>query len=149
MGKKTAQNTWKKLQRIIGKDSRYSVQSYQFIFEALDFTASKLGKKYNSSKEEERHVSGQELSGGVKQYAMMKFGFMTRTVFELWGITNSGDFGEIVFNLGESGLMGKTESDSVDDFKDLYDFQTEFEDKFKFEGDFDFSYSWNLYGRKE
>ncbi len=149
MSKKTAQNTWKKLQGIIEKDSRYSVQSYQFIFEALDFTASKLGKKYNSSREEERHVSGQELSGGVKQYALMKFGFMTRTVFELWGITNSGDFGEIVFNLVESGLMGKTESDSVDDFKDLYDFQTEFEDKFEFEGDFDFSYSWNLYGKKE
>jgi len=149
VGKKTAQNTWKKLQRIIEKDSRYSVQSYQFIFEALDFTASKLGKKYSSSREEERHVSGQELSGGVKQYALMKFGFMTRTVFELWGITNSGDFGEIVFNLVESGLMGKTESDSVDDFKDLYDFQTEFEDKFEFEGDFDFSYSWDLYGRKE
>ena len=149
MGKKTVQNTWKKLQRIIKKDSRYSVQSYQFIFEALDFTASQLGKKYNSSREEERHVSGQELSEGIKQYSLVKFGFMTKTVFELWGITNSGDFGEIVFNLVESGLMGKTESDSVDDFKNLYDFQTEFENKFRFEGDFDFSYSWDLYGKNE
>lgn len=74
---------------------------------------------------------------------------MTRTVFELWGITNSRDFGEIVFNLVDSGLMGKTESDSLDDFKDLYDFQTEFEDKFKFEGNFDYSYSWNILGKKE
>ena len=81
MGKKTVQDTWKKLQRIIEKDSRYSVQSYQFIFEALDFTASRLGKKYNSSSEEERHVSGQELSEGIRQYALRKFGFMTRTVF--------------------------------------------------------------------
>src|SRR3989304_2612884 len=136
MSKKTAQDTWKKLQRIIDKDSRYSVQSYQFIFEALDFTASRLGKKYNSSREEERHVSGQELSEGIRQYALRKFGFMTRTVFELWGITNSG-------------LMGKTESDSLDDFKDLYDFQTEFEDKFKFDGNFDLSYSWNISGKKE
>ena len=149
MSKKTAQDTWKKLQRIIDKDSRYSVQSYQFIFEALDFTASRLGKKYNSSREEERHVSGQELSEGIRQYALRKFGFMTRTVFELWGITNSGDFGEIVFNLVDSGLMGKTESDSLDDFKDLYDFQTEFEGKFKFEGNFDYSYSWNILGKKE
>ena len=45
--------------------------------------------------------------------------------------------------------MGKTESDSLDDFKDLYDFQTEFEDKFKFEGNFDYSYSWNILGKKE
>jgi uncharacterized repeat protein (TIGR04138 family) len=149
MGKKTAQDTWKKLQRIIDKDNRYSVQSYQFIFEALDFTASRLGKKYNSSREEERHVSGQELSEGIKQFSLMKFGFMTKKVFELWGITNSGDFGEIVFNLVEGGLMGRTESDSIEDFKDLYDFQTEFEDKFEFDGAFDLSFSWNIYGKKE
>lgn len=149
MGKKTVQDTWTKLQRIIEKDNRYSVQSYQFIFEALDFTASRLGRKYNSSSEEERHVSGQELSEGIRQYALRKFGFMTRTVFELWGITNSRDFGEIVFNLVDSGLMGRTESDSLDDFKDLYDFQTEFEGKFKFEGNFDYSYSWNILGKKE
>jgi len=80
---------------------------------------------------------------------LMKFGFMTKKVFELWGITNSGDFGEIVFNLVESGLMGRTESDSIEDFKDLYDFQTEFEDKFEFDGDFDLSFSWNIYGKKE
>ena len=145
MGKKTAQNTWKKLQRIIKKDSRYSVQSYQFIFEALDFTASKLGKKYNSSMEEERHVTGQELSEGIKQYALMKFGFMAMIVFGQWGIANSRDFGEIVFNLVDSGLMGKTETDSLDDFKDLYDFYSEFDEKFKLEGDFDFSHSWDLF----
>ena len=145
MGKKTAQDTWKKLQRIIDKDNRYSVQSYQFIFEALDFTASRLGKKYNSSREEERHVSGQELSEGIKQFAMEKFGFMTRIVLEQWGITKSGDFGEVVFNLVDSGLMGKTETDSLDDFKDLYDFYSEFDEKFKLEGDFDFSNSWDLF----
>ncbi len=145
MGNKDIQDTWKKLQKIIEKDSRYSMQSYQFIFEALDFTASKLGKKYNSSLEEERHVTGQELSGGIKQYALAKFGFMARIVFEQWGITSSGDFGEIVFNLVENGLMGKTKTDSIEDFKDLYDFHEEFEEKFKFEGDFDYSYSWKIF----
>lgn len=148
MGKKTVYDTWKKLQKIIDKDNRYSVQSYQFIFEALDFTASRLGKKYNSSREEERHVTGQELSEGIKLYALNKFGFMARKVFEQWGINKSEDFGEIVFNLVESGLMGKTESDSLDDFKDLYDFRVEFDEKFKFEGNFDLSYSWDVLGRK-
>ena len=145
MSKKNVHDTWKKLQSVVSKDRRYSMQSYQFVFEALDYTASKLGKKYNSSMEEERHVTGQELSEGVKQYAMKKFGYMTRIVLEQWGITKSGDFGEIVFNLVDSGLMGKTETDSLDDFKDLYDFYIEFDEKFKFEGDFDFSFSWNLF----
>ncbi len=145
MSKKNVHDTWKKLQRVVNKDCRYSMQSYQFIFEALDYTASQLGKKYNSSIEEERHVTGQELSEGIKQFAMERFGYMTRTVLEQWGITKSGDFGEIVFNLVDSGLMGKTDTDSLDDFKGLYDFYIEFDEKFKFEGDFDFSFSWNLF----
>ncbi len=145
MSNKNIQDTWKKLQKVVEKDCRYSMQSYQFIFEALDFTASKLGKKHNSALDDERHVTGQELSEGVKQYALAKFGFMARIVFEQWGITKSKDFGEIVFNLVESGLMGKTKTDSIDDFKDLYDFHEEFDEKFKFEGDFDCSYTWKIF----
>lgn len=148
MGKKTVFDTWKKLQEITEKDKRFSIHAYQFIFESLDFTASKLGKKYNSSREEERHVTGQELSEGIKQYASKKFGFMARIIFEQWGITKSRDFGEIVFNLVESGLMGKTESDSLEDFDNLYDFKVEYDDKFKFDGNFDFTYDWNIFGTK-
>ena len=32
------------------------------------------------------------------------------------------DFGEIVFNMVESSLLGKTENDSREDFKGGYDF---------------------------
>ena len=149
MGKKAVPDTWKKLQEIIKKDDRYSIHAYQFIFEALDFTASNLGKKYNSLKEEERHVTGQELSEGIRQYALKKFGYMTKEIFEQWGITKSKDFGEIVFNLVKSELMGKTESDSVKDFDNLYDFKVEYDDKFKFDGNFDFTYDWKIFGRKK
>ncbi|MEE8597667.1 MAG: Minf_1886 family protein, partial [bacterium] len=144
MGKKAVPDTWKKLQEITKKDTRFPIHAYQFIFEALDFTASKLGKKYNSSKEDERHVTGQELSEGIKQYALQKFGYMTREIFEQWGITKSKDFGEIVFNLVKGELMGKTESDSVKDFDNLYDFKVEYDDKFKFDGNFDFTYDWKI-----
>ena len=148
MGKKAVPDTWKKLQEITKKDTRFPIHAYQFIFEALDFTASKLGKKNNSSKEDERHVTGQELSEGIKQYALQKFGYMTREIFEQWGITKSKDFGEIVFNLVKSELMGKTESDSVKDFDNLYDFKVEYDDKFNFDGNFDFTYDWKIFGRK-
>ena len=149
MSKKTVFDTWKKLQGIIEKDKRYSIQAYQFIFEALDYTASRLGKKFNSSKEEDRHVTGQELSEGIKQCALERFGFMARKVFEQWGIMKSQDFGEIVFNLVESGLMGKTETDTREDFKDIYDFKQEFDTNFKFEGEFDLKYDWNILKRSD
>lgn len=150
MPKKTELDTWGKLQEIIKKDNRYSIQSYQFIFEALDFTATQLGKIHKNPREEERHVTGQELSEGIKRYALIKFGFMARMVFKQWGITKSSDFGEIVFNLVDSGLMGKTKTDTVDDFKDLYDFKEEYDVKFKFDGsNFDLSYDWNITGKTE
>jgi uncharacterized repeat protein (TIGR04138 family) len=74
---------------------------------------------------------------------------MTREIFEQWGITKSKDFGEIVFNLVKSELMGKTESDSVKDFDNLYDFKVEYDDKFKFDGNFDLTYDWKIFGRKK
>lgn len=46
---------------------------------------------------------------------------MARTVFHLWGIDRSGDFGEIVFNLVEARLMSKTDNDTRADFQNVYD----------------------------
>jgi uncharacterized repeat protein (TIGR04138 family) len=51
---------------------------------------------------------------------------MTRTVLEEWGIRNCTDFGELVFNMVESGLLAKTERDSRDDFQHGYDFTEAF-----------------------
>ena len=46
---------------------------------------------------------------------------MARTVFRMWGVNATADFGEIVFNLIESGLMSKTDEDDRLDFHDVYD----------------------------
>ena len=37
---------------------------------------------------------------------------MARTVFRQWGIQRTDDFGDMVFNLVEAGLMSKTEQDT-------------------------------------
>jgi uncharacterized repeat protein (TIGR04138 family) len=47
-------------------------------------------------------------------------------VLEEWGIKNCGDFGELVFNMVESGLLAKTEKDSREDFQEGYDFTNAF-----------------------
>ena len=46
---------------------------------------------------------------------------MARCVFNQWGIKKTGDFGAMVFNLVEIGLMSKTENDSMEDFEDIFD----------------------------
>jgi uncharacterized repeat protein (TIGR04138 family) len=47
-------------------------------------------------------------------------------VFSEWGIHATEDFGEIVFNLVDAGRLGKTETDSRDDFKQVYSFNEVF-----------------------
>ena len=91
---------------------------------ALDFTTKKLERK--------GHVSGQELLEGIRDYALELFGPMARTVLEYWGIKNTRDFGEIVFNMIDAGLLGKAEQDSREDFENVYDFKAVFDKGFKF-----------------
>lgn len=140
---------WNKLKEIIKKDPRYSLQAYQFVFEALDYTTNMLGKNQHQTTDADRHVTGKQLMEGIRKYALKQFGFMSLTVFELWGIQQDTDFGNIVFNLVESGLMGKTETDSPDDFKNSYDFKKAFEEGFKFDGKYDIHLSLKALGIKK
>jgi len=104
---------------ILAKDPRFARDAYHFLREALDFTQ-KLISKENKGKV--RHVTGQELLDGIRQYALQQFGPMTVTVFEEWGVRQCKDFGEMVFNMVENSLLAKTERDTREDFQDGYDF---------------------------
>jgi uncharacterized repeat protein (TIGR04138 family) len=63
---------------------------------------------------------------GLRQYALKEFGPMVMTVFDSWGIHSSEDIGHMVFNLIGAGIFGKTEKDSIEDFRNVYDFQEVF-----------------------
>ena len=104
---------------ILDRDKRYDPEAYSFIMASLDYTMKKLGRK--------GHITGQELSDGVKDYCLEQFGPLARTVLEKWGIKSTNDFGEIVFNLINSGLLGKTEEDRKEDFHNRYDFKEAFD----------------------
>ncbi|MGO8837068.1 MAG: Minf_1886 family protein [Limisphaerales bacterium] len=108
---------------ILSRDSRYTREAYTFVREALDFTQ-KLIVKVNRG--QVRHVSGHELLDGIRQFALQQFGPMVVTVLAEWGIRNCRDFGEIVFNMVETGLLAKTDRDSRDDFQNGYDFTDAF-----------------------
>jgi len=115
------------LDLILAKDERFQRDAYLFMREALDFTQKLVGRE-NSGKV--RHVTGQELLDGLRQYALQQFGPMTATVFEEWGIRTCQNFGEIVFNMVEIGLLAKTDKDTRDDFQTGYDFTDAFRKPF-------------------
>jgi uncharacterized repeat protein (TIGR04138 family) len=112
-----------KLEQILAKDKRYAREAYMFVREGLDFTQKLILRENQGTL---RHVSGQELLEGIRQFAIQQFGPMATTVFEEWGITRCSGFGEIVFNMVEVGLLAKTDKDSRDDFQNGYDFTDAF-----------------------
>ena len=120
------------LRNILERDKRYHKDAYLFVFEALEHTLQKLGKR--------RHVSGRELLEGIKAFLHRRYGLLALPLLERWGIKKTVDFGEIVFNLVNNGLMGKTEEDGLDDFKDVFSLRKELFEKYNFNtGDMDLS----------
>ena len=111
------------LETIVSSDPRYQREAYIFLRDALDFTTKQQKKVKGTTV---RHVSGPELLAGVRQYSLKEFGPMVVTVFDNWGIRSTEDIGHMVFNLIGAGIFGKTDEDSIEDFKNVYDFQEAF-----------------------
>src|ERR1700751_5839608 len=111
------------LESVVANDPRYQRDGDIFLRDALDFTTKQQKKIKGVSV---RHVTGPELLDGVRRYALKEFGPMVVTVFDNWGVHSCEDIGNIVFNLIGAGVFGKTEEDSIEDFKNVYDFKEAF-----------------------
>lgn len=111
------------LDLILEKDGRYPRRAYLFVMEAVSFTVEKLSVR--------RHITGKELSHGIRDLALDRFGIAAKLVFDEWNISKTRDFGDIVFNLVDEGLLRKTEEDAIEDFDEVFDFTTAFEAEYE------------------
>ncbi len=102
-----------------GRDSRYTLQAYNFILNGLDFYRTKAGER--------RHFSGQELSRGLLEFAQAQFGPLAEKTLASWGVRSTNDFGYIVYNLIDIKLIRKQESDTLQDFFDVIVFSDFFD----------------------
>jgi len=109
--------------RICAVDERYDPDAYFFLREALDHTVAELARIKDGRRQ---HVTGKELSFGIRDYTLAEYGPLALLVLTEWGLSETQDFGEIVYNLIEAGVMGKTASDNRKDFKGIYNFQDTF-----------------------
>ncbi len=112
---------------IVARDGRYHCDAYLFVRDALEFTQKMRGK---GKRTELRHVNGQQLLEGIREYALELYGPMTLTVLSEWRVRGCEDFGEIVFAMVEAGLLAKTPEDTRDDFKGVFDFDIAFRQPF-------------------
>jgi uncharacterized repeat protein (TIGR04138 family) len=116
------------VQLIARDDPRYAPGAYLFVREALAKTQAEHKKREKLANQ--RHISGTELCEGIRQYALEQYGPMAHTLLQQWGLHKTSDFGNIVFNLIEYGVLGKTPEDSIEDFNDVFDFDNAFRNPF-------------------
>jgi len=131
----------------IASQTKYPIDAFLFVQRGLDFTVTRLhgkveqrdgekpkGEKPNGEKpkrqrdenDESRHISGQQLCYGLRDFAIDQYGLMAQAVLRRWRISSSEDFGRIVFAMVEAKLMRKTDHDRAEDFTDVFDFTEAF-----------------------
>jgi uncharacterized repeat protein (TIGR04138 family) len=108
---------------------RYRPCGYEFVLQALGFTIHRLGKR--------RHVSGQELLAGILEHAREKYGPFGAEVFLSWGVRETLDFGEIVWDLIDMKLLSRREEDHKEDFRSSIDLREYYEEGHDYLSSFD------------
>lgn len=125
------------LKQLLEKDPRYPVEAYEFVRDALAYAhdVMHLGESpepEEDAKENERHLTGQELCEAGRRYALEQYGMMAKVVLNSWGIHSTSDIGEVVYNLINVDLMRKSPADRREDFNDVFDFRKAFQEDFDF-----------------
>jgi len=68
-----------------------------------------------------------EICWRLHDQALAVFGEKVRDQLREWGIESTSDFGRIVFGLIGEGLAMRSDADKPEDFEDVFDFETAFE----------------------
>ncbi len=106
-----------KIRRELLEDGRYPLDAYEFVRQGLGLAVRMF---HGDDPDEPRHVSGQQLCEALRRLALQRWGLLAPAVLRAWHIYTTRDFGEIVFKLVELGMLGKQDSDRIEDFDDLY-----------------------------
>jgi uncharacterized repeat protein (TIGR04138 family) len=112
----------KTLEQVVAECGRYPLEAFDFVRHGLNHTVKKIHGEVGAKAEESCHVSGQQLSWGLRDYAVEKYGLVACAVLTHWGIVRTNDFGRIVFAMVDNKLMQKTDEDDVRDFHNVFDF---------------------------
>ena len=122
------------MQQVVEDLGLYPPEAYAFIQQGLSFTVQKLHGNVKDPKAN-RHVSGPDLCEGLRELALSQWGRLARTVLRRWNVTTTLDFGRIVFAMVEAGLMQKTDDDSLEDFRNVFDFRIALENEYQIQCD--------------
>jgi uncharacterized repeat protein (TIGR04138 family) len=106
------------ISQAVEKDPRYHPLAYEFVRDALH-----VASKHFCAGKDDQHVTGQQVLEGARMHALAEYGPMAHTILSEWGLREGEDVGNIVYNLIAIGYFGKNEEDSLEDFKNVFDFE--------------------------
>lgn len=106
--------------RISPRAGRFHPRAFFFVLAALEHQQQVLPAR--------RHVTGAELAEACRALALEQYGLLARTVLEHWGIATTADIGAVVYALIDAGLLVRQSDDRLEDFDDVYAFETAFEE---------------------
>jgi uncharacterized repeat protein (TIGR04138 family) len=112
---------WKSIRKNAGP---YPQEAFQFVRDGLAHAVKmSCGDQPPTN---DRHVSGQQLCLGLRDYAVVRYGLLARTVLARWGICKTEDFGRIVFAMIDAGLLRRSDDDTIEDFRSVFEFDEAF-----------------------
>ena len=100
----------------------YKEAAFRFLLEALEKCRREHGRN--------EHVSGGALLGAIQELAHERYGPLAAMVFREWGISSGGDFGHIVYELIERGVLYEREDDRLQDFMGGRPYEEIFEESY-------------------
>jgi len=104
------------------REIHYTPEAYGFLLEALARTRQELGR--------DGHVSGAELLSGIRDLAADRYGPLAAMVFCEWGIKSGSDFGHMVYELVDRGVLFRQDEDSIEDFFGGKSYERIFEEEY-------------------
>ena len=122
------------MSEIAEQSPEYELDALLFVHSALDYA---LAHYSQNAPGVSRHLTGAELSEGVRLFAIEQFGEMAYFTLNSWGLKSTYDIGCIVFKMIDKEVFSKQEGDSLDDFRNVYSFKEAFPPHLAFE-DYDF-----------
>jgi len=113
-----------RLTEIIRLDGRYEREAYNFVLMSINFSITVIVRRNT--------ITAKELLDGMRIYSLEKFGPMSRMVMEHWGVFSCKDFGEIVLNLINKGIVEGAIEHVVEEFEEVgFDFTEAFEEPYR------------------
>ena len=86
----------------------YTVESYQFVSDSVNYTIGKLSSH--------RHISGLELLEGIREFAFLEYGAVAPQVLRSFGLGCARNVGEVVYLLIGVGILSASPEDSPENF---------------------------------